>query len=1011
MSFVMTGTYNTNLVGLSFIIAILASYTALNLALRVKFALKQVRWLWLWGGAITMGTGIWSMHFIAMLAFHLDIPVGYDVLTTLLSFLYAVLASGMALWLLSRPTSSLGMLIGGGICMGTAISWMHYTGMAAMRLQATIQYDWGWVCISVLFAIGASLVSLGLAFRLQDRSRRGWFWQMGASGIVMGIAISGMHYTGMRATHFLPQTNLIAEPASTVNSFFLGAGIGAAALCLLGITFLASLLDQHLTAQQHAKLALWRLAEREKTLLRVVQRMRQTLDLNTIFSDTTHELRQALQCDRIAVYRFHPDWSGEFVAESVANGWQPIIAVQPDPNLNQVTANHEKCVLKTLEQISTQFEDPYLFEDTYLKENEGGIYRQGVGYRCVPNVFEAGFSDCYLSLLKRIQAQAYIIVPIFCGKNLWGLLATYQNSAPRHWQETEIQILTQVSSQLGVAVQQAELLAQTQQQAQELRRAKEVADAANHAKSEFLANMSHELRTPLNAILGFAQLMNDDRSLSPDHREYTGIINRSGEHLLRLLNDILEMSKIEAGRTQLNENDFDFYRLLDSLEEMFQLSAKAKGLVLTIDRDPLLPRFICADESKLRQVLINLLGNAIKFTEQGRVNLQITVKDWESKLNEKVEGKAGEGHRSPCRCLLEMQVQDTGLGIAEAEMSQLFQVFGQTETGFKSHQGTGLGLAISQKFVQLMGGNITVNSMVDRGSTFAFEIWVQAHPSEHITTDTSKRQKVKALAPHQPSFRILVVEDHQANCLLLVKLLSAIGFEVREAENGEQAIALWETWNPHLIWMDIRMPVMDGYEATRQIRERECRRGLGIGGQELGIGDRKLLTPNSRSPISTFQQSNAVATPTKIIALTASAFEEQRQMILSAGCDDFVRKPFQENEIFEKMSQHLRVEYVYDSSRKALEIKEDSNVVSFQEGKCADQTNANERLLNPFNALCDMPLEWTQKLHHAASQGSDRLVLELIKQIPDQHRKLADRLTELVLDFRFDQIINLTQPN
>jgi two-component system sensor histidine kinase/response regulator len=980
----MTGTHDMSLVWLSFAMAILASYTALDLALRVK-ALKQVRWLWLIGGAIAMGVGIWSMHFIAMLAFHLPVAVHYDLATTLLSLLYAVFASFLALGVLSRPMVNRWVWLSAGICMGAAISWMHYTGMAAMRLQATIHYDWTWVGISVFIAIAASLVALKLAFHFQNQSHQRW--QKVASTLVMGIAISGMHYSGMIATHFVELPTFFL-PSHTIDPAMLGLSIGVAVFLLLGFTLTVSLIEQRFKAQQEAKRAFWQMAEREKTLFRVIQRMRQTLDLSTIFSATTQELRQALHCDRVAVYQFYPDWSGEFVSESVAEGWISLLPAQPELNLNQVTANEEQCILKKLEQTREQLEESYLFEDTYLKENEGGIYRQGGSYRCVSNILEAGFSECYLSLLQRIQAQAYAIVPIFCGKKLWGLLAAYHNAAPHQWQETEVQILAQVSSQLGVAVQQAELLNRTQEQAQELGRAKEAADAANRAKSEFLANMSHELRTPLNAILGFAQLMSDDQSLSPEQREYTNIINRSGEHLLRLLNDILEMSKIEAGRTQINEADFDFHRLLNNLEEMFQLSAKAKNLKLMIDRDPNLPQFIRADESKLRQILINLLGNAIKFTERGWVKLQVRVKDWELKIQDQTVDRQPFAYQA----LLEFQVQDTGLGIAESEIPQLFQVFGQTETGFKSHQGTGLGLAISQKFVQLMGGKITVTSTVDRGSTFAFDLWMRTHCANYLPSTIAPRQKVRGLAAGQRPFRILVVEDHQANCLLLVKLLSTIGFEVEEAENGEQAVALWESWQPDLIWMDIRMPVMDGYEATRQIREREAQREKqrSAGSEQSGV-------------IQLEQLKDRVGTTcaTKIIALTASAFEEQRQMILAAGCDDFVRKPFQEEEIFNKISQHLDVEYIYETLDIAPTVDSEN----------ADRdSNAKAELhIKPTDALQEMPAEWAEQLHHAASQGSDQLVFELIKQIPAQYMTLADRLTELVLDFRFDQIIELTQ--
>jgi len=681
------------------------------------------------------------------------------------------------------------------------------------------------------------------------------------------------------------------------------------------------------------------MAERERTLSTVIQRMRESLDLETIFKATTKELRKAIGCDRVAIYRFHPDWSGEFVSESVGPGWTPLVREQKNPELKLDTSvRDDSCIVRTF----TSSDRPVQYTDTYFQDTKGGVYSLGTTYLCVNDIYKAGFVSCYVQLLERFQARAYITVPIFQGNKLWGLLASYQNSGPRQWEQAEIGMVVQIGTQLGVAVQQAELLAQTQQQAAELQEAKETAEDADRAKSEFLANMSHELRTPLNAILGFSQLMQRDPSLSPEHQRYTDIINRSGEHLLELINDILEMSKIEAGLLTLNEDSFNLHIMLDSIQNMLYLKAKSKGLELSFQGTPDVPEYIKTDESKLRQVLINLLGNAIKFTQQGSVILRARVLP------------NGE------RLQLAFEVEDTGPGIAPDDLGKLFQPFVQTSIGINSGEGTGLGLSISKKFVELMGGNITVNSIPGYGSKFTFKIQASLlEEAEQVTTERSNH-KIVGLEPNQPKYRILVAEDKPTSRLLLVKLLTAIGFEVREAENGQQAVVIWESWEPHLIFMDMRMPVMNGYEATQKIRAT-------LKGQA-----------------------------TVIVALTASAFEKDRKIVLGAGCDDFIRKPFQEQELLNKIAVHLGVKYLYEDKTTSRE----SSLVN-----CQELLNSSEI----SQQITIMPEEWIEQLRYAAAQCSDILVFTLIEQIPTESKTLSRALTELVDNFRFDRILELAR--
>ncbi|MBN1873061.1 MAG: GAF domain-containing protein [Anaerolineae bacterium] len=511
----------------------------------------------------------------------------------------------------------------------------------------------------------------------------------------------------------------------------------------------------------------------------------------------------------------------------------------------------------------------------------------------------------------------------------------------------------------------------------------QAAEAANRAKSVFLANMSHELRTPLNAILGFTQLMARDVALSTEQHENIETINRSGQHLLNLINDVLEMSKIEAGQTLLYEDNFDLHRMLKDLESMFRLRAANKGLTLSFEYMPNIPQYIQTDEGKLRQVLINLLSNAIKFTEVGSVTVRI-------KTNEELRVKSYEPENIAVEDIpnsqlathhsLHFEVEDTGVGIAAQDLDKLFDPFVQTPSGQEAKEGTGLGLPISQKFVQLMGGDITVKSHPGQGSIFAFDIQIKPAKADAVAAIIpveQQKRRVIGLEPGQCAadgrpYRLLVVEDNEINRQLLVKFLTRLGtlphndhlddallyggyFEIREAINGQEAIQIWESWDPHLIWMDMRMPVLDGHEATKHIK----------------------ATTKGQATV--------------IIALTASAFEEDRRMILSEGCDDFIRKPFREQELFQKLEKHLGIRFIYEDipSLPTEGIEESTFIESVLTGE----------------SLAALPVDWVTHLYEATIQADIEIVLELLEQLTDEGRQLATVLTNLVHNFRFDIIL------
>lgn len=390
---------------------------------------------------------------------------------------------------------------------------------------------------------------------------------------------------------------------------------------------------------------------------------------------------------------------------------------------------------------------------------------------------------------------------------------------------------------------------------QKLLEAKASAEAASQAKSVFLANMSHELRTPLNAVLGFSSLLCKENQLTPSQREKLNIINRSGEHLLTLINNVLEMSKIEAERLQLELAPFDLGLLIREIADLMQIRAREKGLGLIVDQSPNCPRYILGDEARLRQVLINLVGNAVKFTEQGDVTVRVDTQ---------------QRHR----LYLLIAVEDAGAGIPKQDIERIFQPF--VQLGEHSiNQGTGLGLAISRQYIHLMGGTITVESEPGKGSIFRVELPIETvadgpKPFDH--------RQILGPAPNQPAYRILIVEDQVENQLLLTQLMQPLGLQVELAENGLQALERFQSWHPDLIWMDRRMPVMDGIEATRAIRRLP-------GGKAV-----------------------------KIVAVTASAFVEQRNEMLDAGIDDFVLKPYRIDEIYLCLSRQLGMKYRYAES-------------------------------------------------------------------------------------------------
>ena len=465
--------------------------------------------------------------------------------------------------------------------------------------------------------------------------------------------------------------------------------------------------------------------------------------------------------------------------------------------------------------------------------------------------------------------------------------------------------------------------------------AKEAAEKSNRVKSEFLANMSHELRTPLNAVIGFSQIMSHDQTLSSDQKGNLQIINRSGKHLLALINDILDMSKIEAGRIALDERDFDLYQLLDEVHDIFKIKADKKGIEIVFEHEPEVPRFVRTDETKLRQILVNLTGNAVKFTQDGSVKVQVNI--------------IGESE-------LQFSISDTGPGIPPDDIDRLFDPFAQTQTGKDSHEGTGLGLSISEKFVNLMGGKISIDSRLERGSIFKFDIKAHKGEKSRIAEELPTRRVIgleeSDSGGNNKHYRILIVDDIHSNRKILATLLAPLGLDIREAKSGREALDVWKEWQPHLIWLDIRMPEIDGYAVIKRIKN------------------------------------TAPEHPTVIISISASTFEEDRQKALDLGCDGFVGKPFKEFEIFEEMKKHLHLRYVY-----AEDIQKDDLAREAQEQALSLET------------VKGLPSKWKIEMKQAIEHVDLDQMGILIEEMRKRDETLAEAIQQRIDQFDYEKVL------
>ena len=900
---VMQTKFDLMLVVLSYVVAIFASYVGLTLAQSVTRSTGRRRFFWLCAGSLALGFGIWSMHFVGMLAFEMPgMQMAYDIPLMILSVVVAIAGSALALVIVSRPRVPNPSLVSGGVAMAAAIAGMHYIGMYSMRMSAVIHWDIFLVVLSVVIALVASFGALHMLVRFRDKEEN--YLQLVITSLVMGFAIAGMHYTGMLAATFVHEETIQIHNSSLMVSSGLTTAVIAAALIILGVALATAILQRIWDSRTRAAAdVLGKSEQRFRLLVEAVKdyaiimldphghittwnagakRITGYSDDEVIgkhvsmFYTDTDAKRDMSRIELQAAQQFgHFEGEGVRLRKDGSAYWANVV-ISPLIGENGTLTGFSKITRditavkeaeRVLKQANEDLEERVRRRTVEVAQSEQQLRTIT---RAVPVLIaqadvnerltfaNEAFTNWFdltpetalgCSMRQVLGSDRYPMNQPYIARALKGETVTYERVSKNLNQEAVLNItfvpeMDSAGAVNGFVIVASDITRHKEIQ-KELEKAKEAAEVANSTKSAFLANMSHEIRTPLGAVLGFSELLVNGQLTDTERVESAEVIQRNGLLLSNVINDILDLSKVEAGKLEIEKVTVPFNEIIKDLSSLLSLEALKKGIRLNVTTAGEIPSAIVTDPLRLRQILINIVGNAIKFTHRGSVDVLIKVTQ-------------NEGPR------LAFIVKDTGEGIDAAQSARLFEPFQQADVSItRKFGGTGLGLILSRKLAAALGGDVRlVESRLGHGSTFL----VLIDPGVALETVAVKKSSRPAGKSTLEGLKILVVDDSLDNQALIKTILKHSGAEVETVSNGAEAVEAATRGNFDIILMDLQMPVMDGFEATRVLRD------------------------------------NGYKKP--IVALTAHAMKEERERTLNSGFNDHLTKPIDQRELVRTLGDH-----------------------------------------------------------------------------------------------------------